>query len=249
MSVQDPRALHPDRPFTNRNLQMLCVWSGPVMVLGWIASFLLLAGFIPPPSPERTPGELVTMYTEHAVTIRLGLMLTMFASALLVPFAAVISAQMRRIEGPRAVLAPTQLISGGLLALEFILPLMVWQTAAYRPDIGPILIRMLNDMGWLMFVGVISSAVVEFGSIGLVILADQRDTGVFPRWAGYFNIWVAILVAPAGVVPFFKNGPFAWNGAFAFFMPMVVFATWAAVMVVLLRRAIRSEEDAVAHQF
>jgi hypothetical protein len=171
-------------------------------------------------------------------------MLTMFASALLVPFAAVISAQMRRIEGPRAVLAPTQLVSGGLLALEFILPLMVWQTAAYRPDIGPVLIRMLNDMGWLMFVGVISSAVVEFGCIGVVILADQRQTDVCPRWAGYFNIWVALLVAPAGVVPLFKSGPFAWNGAFAFFLPMIVFATWAGVMVVLLRRAI-GQEDAI----
>jgi hypothetical protein len=230
------------RPFTNRRLQMLCVWAGPVMVFGWIASFVLLARFIPPPSPGKTPDQLVEMYSEHTGSIRLGLMLTMFASALLVPFAAVISAQMKRIEGPRAVLAPTQLISGGLLALEFIIPLMIWQTAAYRPEIGPTLIRMLNDLGWIMFVGVISSAVVEFACIGLVILADERNTGVFPRWAGYFNLWVALLVAPAGIVPFFKHGPFAWNGIFSFFMPMVVFAAWVVVMVVLLRRAIDHEE-------
>lgn len=232
-----------DRPFTNRNLQMLCVWAGPVMVFGWIASFVLLARFIPPPSPGRTPEQLVEMYSENTGSIRLGLMLTMFASALLVPFAAVISAQMRRIEGDRAVLAPTQLISGGLLALEFIIPLMIWQTAAYRPEIDPTVIRMLNDLGWIMFVGVISSAVVEFTCIGLVILADQRNTGVFPRWAGYFNLWVALLVAPAGLVPFFKHGPFAWNGIFSFFMPMVVFAAWVVVMVVLLRRAILTEEE------
>jgi membrane protein implicated in regulation of membrane protease activity len=93
-----------------------------------------------------------------------------------------------------------------------------------------------------MFVGVISSAVVEFACIGLVILADERNTGVFPRWAGYFNLWVALLVAPAGIVPFFKHGPFAWNGIFSFFMPMVVFAAWVVVMVVLLRRAIDHEE-------
>src|SRR5262249_33469591 len=127
------------RPFTNRRLQMLCVWAGPVMVFGWIASFVILARFIPPPSPGKTPDQLVEMYSEHTGAIRLGLVLTMFASALLVPFAAVISAQMKRIEGERAVLAPTQLISGGLLALEFIIPLMIWQTAAYRADIGPTL--------------------------------------------------------------------------------------------------------------
>jgi hypothetical protein len=221
---------------------MLCVWSGPVMVFGWIASFVVLAPFIPPPSPGKTPDELVTMYSEHTTGIRLGLMLTMFASALLVPFAAVIWAQMKRIEGARSVLAQTQLISGGLLALEFILPLMIWQTAAYRPDIDPTLIRMLNDLGWIMFVGVISSAVVEFACIGVVILADERNTGVFPRWAGYFNLWVALLVTPAGLVPFFKHGPFAWNGLFSFFMPMFVFAAWVVVMVVVLRRAILDEE-------
>jgi hypothetical protein len=221
---------------------MLCVWAGPVMVFGWIASFVVLARFIPPPSPGKTPEQLVEMYSEHTGGIRLGLMLTMFASALLVPFAAVIWAQMKRIEGPRSVLAQTQLISGGLLALEFILPLMIWQTAAYRPEIDPTLIRMLNDLGWIMFVGVISSAVVEFACIGVVILADERDTGVFPRWAGYFNLWVALLVAPAGLVPFFKHGLFAWNGLFSFFMPMVVFAAWVVVMVVVLRRAILEEE-------
>jgi hypothetical protein len=230
------------RPYVNARLQLACVWTGPVMVVAWVASFVLLAGFIPPPSPEKSPQQVVDMYRDHTDLIRLGLVLTMFASALLVPFAAVISAQLRRIEGERSVLASTQLVSAGLLALEFILPLMVWQTAAYRPDTaGPHLTQLLNDMGWLMFVGVISSAVVQFASIGIVILGDERDTGVFPRWAGYFNVWVAILVIPAGVVPFFKHGPFAWNGLLAFFLPLAVFSAWIAVMVVLLRRAIHAE--------
>src|SRR5205823_5941670 len=133
---------------------------------------------------------------------------TMFASALLVPFSAVITTQMKRIEGERSPVSYTQLVSAGLLSLEFIMPLMVWQTAAYRPTLRSAeLIQMLNDMGWLMFVGVISSAVVQFGSIGVVLLSDERQARVFPRWAGYFNVWVALLVVPAGVVPFFKHGP------------------------------------------
>jgi hypothetical protein len=235
---------------TNRRLQMACVWAGPAMIVGWVASFILLARFIPPPPPSNSAEQVVDMYQRHPDLIRLGLMLTMFASALLVPFAAVIATQMKRIEGERSVLSSTQLASGALLSLEFIIPLMIWQTAAYRPDIGAVIIRMLNDMGWLMFVGVISSAVVEFASIGVVIPSDERDTRIFPRWAGYFNIWVAMLVAPAGVVPFFKHGPLGWNGAFAFYLPLCVFAIWIAVMVVLLRRAINAEGDsrAVEHR-
>lgn len=234
------------KPAINKTLQTLCVWTGPAMIVGWVASFILLAGFIPPPPPSNSAQQVVDMFEHNTVLIRLGLMLTMFASALLVPFAAVISTQMKRIEGERSVLATTQVVSGGLLSLEFIIPLMIWQTAAYRPDISPEIVRMLNDMGWLMFVGVISTAVVEFAVIGITILADERETTVFPRWAGYFNIWVALLVAPAGLVPFFKQGPFGWNGAFAFFLPLVVFALWIAVMVVLLRRAIRSDEREAA---
>jgi len=233
---------HAGKAAPNKRLQMACVWAGPVMIVGWVASFFLLARFIPPPPPSNSQQQVVDMYQRHTDLIRLGLMLTMFASALLVPFAAVIATQMKRIEGQRSVLASTQLVSGGLLSLEFIIPLMIWQTAAYRPDIGGVTIRMLNDMGWLMFVGVISSAVVEFGSIGVAILSDQRKRPIFPRWAGYFNIWVAMFVAPAGVVPFFKHGPLAWNGAFAFFLPLTAFAIWIAVMVVLLRRAIDAEE-------
>ncbi len=234
------------KPPINRSLQMLCVWTGPAMVAGWVASFILLARFIPPPPPSNSAQQVVDMFEHNTDLIRLGLILTMFASALLVPFTAVIATQMKRIEGERSVLATTQVVSGGLLSLEFIIPLMIWQTAAYRPDIGPVIVRMLNDMGWLMFVGVISTAVVEFAVIGIVILADERKTNVFPRWAGYFNLWVALLVAPAGLVPFFKAGPFGWNGAFAFFMPLVVFALWIAVMVVLLRRAIDNEQHEVA---
>jgi hypothetical protein len=214
------------------------------MVIGWVASFVLLAGFIPPPAPSTAPTAVVKMFEQHTSLTRLGLVLTMFASALLVPFAAVISTQMKRIEGKRSPLSSTQLVSAGLLSLEFIIPLMVWQTAAYRPNLESArLVQMLNDMGWLMFVGVISSAVVEFASIGIVILNDQRNTGVFPRWAGYFNLWISILIIPAGIVPFFNHGPFGWNGAFGFFLPLAAFSIWIAVMTVLLRNAILDEEQ------
>jgi hypothetical protein len=186
---------------------------------------------------------VVHFYGAHTDAIRFGMVLTLFASALLVPFASVIAAQMRRIEGRRSVLANVQLVSAGLLSLEFIIPLMVFQTAAYRVDAGSArLIQMLNDMGWLMFVGVISSAIVQIGSIGLAILIDKQVPPVFPRWVGYFNLWVAVLLSPAGLVPFFKHGPFAWNGAFAFWTPLTVFALWIAVMVVTLLRAVKQDE-------
>jgi hypothetical protein len=224
-------------------VQRALVWTGPVMVLGWVIAWVFLVRFIPPPSPMKSPEQVVRMFKQHIFEIRFGLVITLFACALLVPFSAVIQQQMRRIPAARSALASTQMASAALLSLEFILPLMIWQTAAYRLDrTSAEIIRMLNDMGWIMFVGVISSACVQFASIGIAILVDERPTPVFPRWAGYFNLWITLLVSPAGIIVFFKHGPFAWNGLLSFFLPLAAFAAWIAVTVVLLLRAIEQED-------
>lgn len=229
----------------NRNAQLACAWCGPVMVVIWVVSFIALARFIPPPPPQSGEEEILRMFTDHAVMIRLGLMLTMFASALLVPWAAVIAVQMSRIEGERPVLAITQVAQASLLSLEFIVPIMVWQTAAYRPSPERIrLVYMLNDMGWLMFVGVISSAVMQCLCLGIAILMDKRDRPIFPRWSGYLSLWTALLLAPAGVVPLFKSGPFAWNGVLSFWLVLSAFCIWVGVTSWLLIAAIKRE----AHQ-
>jgi hypothetical protein len=222
-------------------------WCGPVMLVLWIVSFVALAGFIPPPSPEKTAAQVLAKYAGHTDAIRLGLMITLFASALLVPFSAAISAQMRRIEGAGAPLAATQLCSAALLSVEFIVPIMVWQTAAFRFDTESArMTQMLNDMGWLMFVAVISSVIVQILALAAAIFTDEREEPVFPRWAGYFNVWVALVLAPAGVIVFFKHGPFAWNGLLGFYLPLTSYCVWMFVTFALLRRAIDQESAEAA---
>lgn len=227
----------------NLTAQRICVWCGPVMVGVWGLSFAFLCRFIPPPAPSKTPEQLVAQFSEHTNLIRLGLVVSLFACALLVPFCAAISAQMRRIEGVRSVLAETQLVSGGLLCVEFLLPFAIWQTALYRlQEHDPRTIQLLNDMAWLMFLGIISSACIQVAALGLAILLDKGAEPVFPRWAGYLNLWIALVWSPASVIVFFKNGPFAWNGLIAWWIPLLVFFTWFAVMVTLLLRAIADDE-------
>lgn len=229
-------------------VQRAMAWTGPIMLVLWVGAFIGLAKFIPPPDPQDSAAEVLARYGDDTDLLRIGLIVTLFASALLVPFAAVIANQMRRIEGGVGPLSLTQVVSAGLLSLEFIIPLMVWLTAAYRgfdADSARV-IQMLNDMGWLMFVAVISSVIVQIGCIGIAILIDDRDEPIFPRWSGYFMLWVCLLLSPTALCVFFKDGPFAWNGLFAFYVPLTSYAAWMLVTFWLLRRAIAQEGAAHA---
>jgi hypothetical protein len=213
------------------------------MMAVWVAAFVFLAKFIPPPAPSMTPEQLVAFFSEGVNRTRLGLVISLFACALLVPFCAVLAAQMRKMEGVRSVLAQTQLVSGGLLCVEFLLPFAVWQTALYRiPQRSPETIQMLNDLAWMMFLGIISSACVQVAALGVAVLLDKGAVPVFPRWFGWFNIWVSLVWVPAAIIPFFKTGLFAWNGVGAFWIPFLILALWFVITTVLLLRAINVDE-------
>jgi Phosphotransferase enzyme family len=58
--------------------------------------------------------------------------------------------------------------------------------------------------------------------------------------------WLAsrqTLLAPAGVVPLFKDGPVAWNGVFGFWVPLSVFCVWVSITTWFLVAAIRTDSD------
>jgi hypothetical protein len=103
---------------------------------------------------------------------------------------------------------------------------MIWQAAAFRPGETPDITYRLNDLGWLMFVGVVSTGVLEAAVIGLAILADTREEPILPRWLGYLNLWCALLFVPGGLCVFAKTGPLAWNGLLAWWVLLVAFAVW-----------------------
>jgi hypothetical protein len=134
------------------------------------------------------------------------------------------------------------MLCGTLFSLEFIYLIMFWQTAAFRADTSPELVRLLTDMGWIPFVGLTSTAVVMAFALGFSMLSDERAEPVFPRWAGYFNLWVAFMFTPGSLCVFFKTGPFAYNGLLAWYLPVAVFTVWMPLNTALCLRAIAAQE-------
>src|SRR4051794_1014608 len=179
------------------------------MVFLWIGAFLLVAGFIPPHAPNLSADEIVDIYAKDSGSIKFGLIVSMAASALLVPWAVAISGQLKRIDGARA-LADVQMASCALLSLEFITPIAVWMATAFRfEDRSADVTQAMNDLGWILFMTVIWSLWVQLLAIAAAILIDRRSEPILPRWLAYMSLWVAMLIIPAGTVLFFKDGPFA----------------------------------------
>ena len=221
------------------SIQRIGAWLAPISIGIFGIGFWWIAGFIPPPSPELAPEQIAAIFQHNTNGIRLGLLMTTIAAAMQGLWVTTVTVQMRRIEGNASPLAYLQLGFGILGCFEFMVPVMIWQSIAFRPDADPQIMQKMNDTAWLMFVGLIATGLLQVLSIGVAALRDQRPDPVFPRWVGYFNLFVTASFCPAGMIVFFHSGPFAWNGIFSFWLLLASFTLWLLVMTwVLLTHSI-----------
>jgi hypothetical protein len=139
-------------------------------------------------------------------------------------------------------MAYTQLALGAAFVLVFVVPVVFWQAAAFRPLDNIEITQRLNDLAWMSVLIPVPVITVQGLAITLAILSDKSSSPVFPRWVGWFNLWAQIIFLPGVLSPFFKHGVLAWNGLLAFWIPVAVFTAWMIVLSVMLFRAIKDEE-------
>jgi hypothetical protein len=143
---------------------------------------------------------------------------------------------MWRIEGSSPVLTIIQLIGGALTAWVLMFCPAIWAVAAFRPEIDPNTIRMLNDLGFIMFNITYAVTSVQAIAAGLVGLADKSAAPVFPRWVSYWAIFAGASFIPISAMPFFKTGPLAWNGAITFWTLFGTYFIWTASMGICMAK-------------
>jgi hypothetical protein len=220
--------------------QIICAWGGPFCAASFGAG-LLLAGFVPPPSPTLTAVQIAHIYTNHATGIRAGMILGLVGMVGFIALVAAISAQMRRMQSRSSLPVYLQLGAGSIGVLTVMFPIMVFAITAFRPERDPQLTQLLNDVGWLIVIPAFPTFIAQFGAIAFGILQDQSPAPVFPRWAAFFNAWVALLFVPGGFAYFFRTGPFAWDGLLAFWVAAGAFFFWLIVMTWLTLKAIKND--------
>ncbi|MDF1690839.1 MAG: hypothetical protein P1U47_00585 [Zhongshania sp.] len=230
---------------TNAFAQRFCAVGGliffGILAVGWI----FIAQFFPPHSPTAGAEEIAGIFSENSLMIRVGFALALLSLPFYVLFGAAIAAQLRRIEGPNEVLAQSQAACAAIVAALFMIAFFIWIGLAYRPDRPAELVLALSDIAWLILLMTTSPFIVQNITVGIAVLTDKSADPVFPRWFGFYNFWVAVLLLPAGVICLFKTGPFAWDGILGFWLPLIDFSVWVVIMTVLLFKAIKKQERAV----
>ena len=202
--------------------------------------FFLVTRVQPPPSPDWDTPLVVQWFDDRHLGILTGFGVVFLISGMCAPMNALLAYSMRRMSVSR-VFAYSYLIMYSLAALPGMLVMAIAMTVgALRTDRDPALTQWLYDFAFLSFSGTMGVFLVGSVVWLVAILLDKNN--VFPKWFAYLglcNALTEVVVAPAWI---FQRGAFAWNGAIAWWINMVVFVTYTAAFIVLLRKLIERED-------
>ena len=230
----------------NAKSQRALLW---VFLIGaniYTLAFWKLMGFFPPVPANLSDAEIVPLYADHNIQFLIGAVIMMASAGFQIPLIIVVAAQMARLEKGYALWSKMQLVAGTLGTWLFAFPPFLWGVTAFTVERDPALTQMLHEMAWLCFVTPPTYFALQVFPMAIVAMSkDNNDPlSAFPRWFGYLTFWEGIAGIFGMMGMLFKVGPFAWNGWFAFYLPVVTFAIWLACLLPLLFRGIRLQEAA-----
>ncbi|MBA3743071.1 hypothetical protein [Sporichthya sp.] len=222
----------------NAFAQKLCIHlTGLFVVL--VGGGFAVAGWIPPFSPDGSFEEMAKNFHDQD-NVRVAAAMFFFGGAAFVFPTCAIAAQLRRIEGSaRPVMTWAQLLSGAIGVLGIQIPAAIWLAISYYDGTDPDIATTLNAMAWFFLLGAVAPAVFQNFAIAAVVLSG--DGTVYSRWVGYVNLYCALGLMLGVLTPFFKDGPFAWNGVVGFWIVAVDFFIWVFVMWITTLQAINAD--------
>lgn len=227
-------------------IQRVCVWCGPAFVVLLFGGWGFMGGLFPMMPPDASAAEVAARYASEADLHRLGLVLGMVGVFLSLPFFFAISVQMRRAERGLPLLAGLQILSGILVTVVLMIPMLLFLGASFRPERPAELTRLVNELSYLMLILPWPPIIGQLLALAVCAFNDRGERPVLPRWTGYYQLWNAVLLTPASLIVFFDDGPFAWDGILGFYIPAAVFGSWYLVMTWVLLRAIAQEQEEAA---
>lgn len=232
---------------TDALYQRLCVYCGFLFVAMFFLALYMNSMFPPPPSPLMSSSDILANIKDQHTLAKLSVPLGILASGLSIPFNALIAVYIYDIEkaaGHKPILAITSFGGGLINSSFFFLVFFGWAAIIYRDPAGLEATRMIFDITWVIMAMASSAPALQMVVIALASFLDKSEKPVFPRWSGYFMIWLAMGTCTGAGAILFYSGPFAWNGIFGFWLPAGSFLAWMGVLAFLFLKHIKDQRKA-----
>jgi hypothetical protein len=226
----------------NANTQRILIWLTLILIVIYGVGYLML-GFFPPPEPSLDAGQVQHLYAAHNTRFRIGIVLCLFSGAFLLPWSVVVGFQMARLEKGFPAWAILQ-FGAAIIGTIFLWgPPLLWGAAAFSIERNPALTLILHEVGWLTFITPLCAFPMQLIAVGVVSLTchDASPFPAFPRWVGYLTLWQAVQSLGGLAAMLFKQGVFAWNGLFPFYLPVTLYFVWTVAVAWTMLRAIRHQ--------
>lgn len=202
--------------------------------------FFVMTRTQPPPKAWWELPRIVQWFHDNEWGLLVGFGIIFVMGAFATASTALIAYSIRRMSVSPAF-AYSYLILYSLAAVPgMLLTCIALVVGAMRPDRDPRLMGLLYDMGFLSFSGTMGIFLIGSVIWGVAILLDK--SAILPKWFGYFNVCNALTEVVVATCCIFKTGPFAWNGAIAFYINMVVFGVYTGVFITYLKKMIEHED-------
>lgn len=208
-----------------------------------LTGFAVLAGFWPPPAEHLNAAEITEYFNDRGDALRIGMVMMAAGAPCYYVWSAVLSRIIGRIEGPMGVLSSVELLGGLLTAWVTVTPAIIWLTASFRAEARSAeTVQTLYDLGWIFFDLTFMCSVLQSVGLAFAILRDKRTVPLIPHWVAWVSFLTAATYVPLVLMPFFKDGPFAWHGLISFWAVFVMFFVLIAVVTPYAWKALRRLE-------
>jgi len=227
----------------------LCAWGGPGLLFISLFFWAILGHNLPPISPGLDAQAFADVVRANADQIRIGMLGLTMGGVLYMVWGLAITKVMEPLEGRSNVLSTLQMWGAGMTSMFFIIAPAIWLASTFRIETASSeTIQVLHDVGWMLFDITVPTASIQFAAFGVCILSDRRRVPVIPKWVAWIGIYEAVGLLILALMPFFRTGAFARDGAINFWIVFPAFFGYMVIVSIYLFKAIPKLEAEEAAQ-
>jgi hypothetical protein len=226
---------------SNRTQTILVYWAWAFASAYFLAYYFLIK-LLPLPPATLSAAEVADFYARNSTEILIGAAVCSWTGAFTIPLAIVIALQMAQLEKGFPIWSIVQCAGGVMMSVFTVLPPLLWGVAAFTPTRMPDVTLVVHEFANLAFIATDQYFIFQFIALAVVCLTQNVDANSpFPRWLGFLTLWAALAIE-IGVAAFvFKTGPFAWNGLFVYWIPILMYGAWFMTTSLNLLRALKRQ--------